>query len=117
VAANVSRPVPRGSPLAKVLKAVRAEQDLDDIWFYIATDNIGAADQLLDAFARHADQLCTQPLMGRARPELAPGIRSSPLGRYVVFYRPVSAGIEIVRVLHSARDIFALAAQGGFGGG
>jgi toxin ParE1/3/4 len=43
--------------------------------------------------------------MGRRRPELAPGIHGFPVGRYVVFYRPSSNGIEIVRVLHGARDL------------
>ena len=32
-------------------------------------------------------------------------IRSMPVGRYVIFYLPLPSGIEIVRVLHGARDI------------
>jgi len=43
--------------------------------------------------------------MGRAREELAGGMRSFPFGRYVIFYAPVDGGIDVVRVLHSARDI------------
>jgi toxin ParE1/3/4 len=46
--------------------------------------------------------------MGRARPELAPDLRSFPFGRYVIFYMPLSDGIDVVRVLHSARDIDGL---------
>jgi toxin ParE1/3/4 len=42
---------------------------------------------------------------GRERPELAPRLRSFPAGRYVLFYRPIGGGIEIVRVLHGSRDI------------
>jgi toxin ParE1/3/4 len=45
--------------------------------------------------------------MGRSRPELAAGVHSFPVARYVVFYRPASAGVEVVRVLHGARDIGA----------
>jgi plasmid stabilization system protein ParE len=49
--------------------------------------------------------LSRQPQLGRPRPELYPGLRSFPIGHFVAFYRPVAvAGIEIVRVLHSARD-------------
>ena len=33
-----------------------------------------------------------------------PSQRSFPHGRYVVYFLPRSSGIEIVRVLHSARD-------------
>jgi toxin ParE1/3/4 len=43
--------------------------------------------------------------MGRARDELAPGIRSFPFGRYLIFYLPISGGIDIVRFLHGARDV------------
>jgi toxin ParE1/3/4 len=43
--------------------------------------------------------------MGRSRPELATGLRSFPVGRYVIFYVPLSKGVEIVRVFHGARDV------------
>ena len=52
--------------------------------------------------------LAAQPMMGRAREELAPGVRSFPFGRYVVFYMPMDDGIDVVRVLHGARDIDAV---------
>jgi toxin ParE1/3/4 len=45
--------------------------------------------------------------MGRARGELAPDLRSFPYGRYVIFYAPIEDGIDVVRVLHSARDVDA----------
>ena len=47
-------------------------------------------------------------MMGRARDELSPGIRSMPFGRYVIFYAPLADGIDIIRVLHSSRDIDAV---------
>ncbi len=52
--------------------------------------------------------MATQPMMGRARDELALGVRSFPFGRYVVFYVPLDDGIDVVRVLHGARDIDAV---------
>nr|WP_245754608.1 type II toxin-antitoxin system RelE/ParE family toxin [Candidatus Accumulibacter aalborgensis] len=36
------------------------------------------------------------------------GLRSFPAGRYIIFYQQISEGIEIVRVLHSARDLNAI---------
>ena len=42
---------------------------------------------------------------GRARPELGEEVRSFPIGNYVVFYKPLAAGIELVRVLSGYRDI------------
>ena len=46
--------------------------------------------------------------MGRPRGELAPRLRSFPVGPYVLFYRPTPNGIEVARVLHGARDIPSL---------
>lgn len=45
------------------------------------------------------------PSIGRLHDELAENLRSFPVGRYVIFYLPLLDGIEIVRVLHSARDL------------
>ena len=87
-----------------VTKTNQATRDLDDIWFYIAPDNMAAADGLLDEMERQCKQIARQPLMGRSRPELRPALRSFPVGRYVLFYQPTADGIELVRVLHSARD-------------
>jgi hypothetical protein len=46
--------------------------------------------------------------MGRVRDELAADLRSFPFGRYVIFYEPIEDGIDVVRVLHGARDIDAV---------
>jgi toxin ParE1/3/4 len=45
------------------------------------------------------------PASGRLRDELRPGVRSFPVGSYVVFYRAVAGTIEVLRVLHESRDI------------
>ena len=52
--------------------------------------------------------LAESPGIGRLRPELAPGLRASPVEDYLLFYRQAATGIEIVRVLHGARDIDAV---------
>jgi toxin ParE1/3/4 len=91
--------------LHQITKTRLAEEDLDEIWLYIAKDNLAAADQLLDQVGNSCHLLAHEPLMGRARPELSPNLRSLSVARYVIFYTPSTTGIEIVRVLHSARDI------------
>ncbi len=98
----------------RILKTVQAERDLDEIWLHIALDNIAAADALLDAIDQSCRQLTRQPMMGRARPELAPELRSFAVRRYVVFYLPMPEEISVIRVVHGARDTFLLADQGGF---
>jgi toxin ParE1/3/4 len=100
--------------LPEVTHTVRAEADLDEIWFYIAVDTVAAADNLLDDIDKSCRLLAMEPNAGRLRPELAPHLRSFPVGRYVLFYRPQDDGIEVVRVLHSARDIESISDDGGF---
>ena len=91
--------------MARVLCRPRAAEDIAAVWDFIANDNPDAADHWVDQLDTQLRLLATQPLMGRARDELAPGIRSFPFGRYLVFYLPIGDGIDVVRVLHGARDV------------
>lgn len=91
--------------MTRVILKQRAQQDLDDIWLFIAKENIVAADALLDDIARWCRLIETDPFIGSSRHELYPDLRSFSVGRYVVFYWVGNSGIEIIRVLHSARDI------------
>jgi toxin ParE1/3/4 len=81
-----------------------ARSDLDEIWFYIAQDNVDAADKFIRVIVSRFPKLAAMPQLGRQREELSPRLRSFPVGRYVIFYRPMEKGIEIARVLHGARD-------------
>ncbi len=80
-------------------------EDLAEIWACIAGDSPRQADAFAAAVDGEIRDLARRPLMGRARPELLTDLRSLPFGRYVIFYLPRSRGIEIVRVLHGARDL------------
>ncbi len=83
----------------------RANSDLIEIWSYIADDSVANADAFIDRLYETLQALARQPGSGRHREELAPGIQSFPFARYIIFYRAVAGAIEIVRVLHGARDI------------
>lgn len=91
--------------MRRVTRRPQALADILEIWDYIADDDPGAADRWIDRLDAAFNLLSTQPLMGRMRPELATGVRSFPFGRYVIFYAPLDDGIDVVRVLHGARDI------------
>jgi toxin ParE1/3/4 len=62
-----------------------------------------------DRFAARIDKtfrlLARRPGIGRARPELYSDLRSFVIGKYVTFYLPLKKGIDVIRVLHGARDI------------
>ena len=92
--------------MSKALFSQSAQTDLLEAWLFIAEDNLGAADRVLDSIETEAKMLATQPLMGRARPELADGVRSWPTSTaYILFYLAGASGIAVIRVLHHARDI------------
>ena len=88
-----------------IVKRPRALSDLAEIWDFIADDSEARADDFLATIDARFRTLSQYPAMGRSRGELMEGIRSVPVGRYVIFYLPFTDGVEIVRVLHGARDI------------
>jgi len=83
----------------------KALDDLAEIWAYIAEDSLRHADAFAAAIDGEIRDLAGHPLIGRARPELLTDLRSLAFGRYVIFYLPRKRGIEVVRVLHGARDL------------
>lgn len=92
--------------MGAVLYTQSAQTDLLEAWLFIAEENLRAADGVLDAIEKDADILATQPMMGRARPELAKGVRSWPTSTpYILFYLVDEVGITVMRVLHHARDV------------
>ena len=91
--------------MSKLRISPRANSDLIEIWSYIADDSVANADAFIDELYETMQLLADKPGSGRRREELAPGIQSFPFGRYIIFYRVVNSAIEIVRVLHGARDI------------
>jgi toxin ParE1/3/4 len=85
-----------------------AEQDLDEIWSYVAEDaSSETADRLIDAIVERFELLAEQPRMGRARPEFGIGVRSFAVENYVVYYRQEGHDVLIARVLHGRRDQIA----------
>src|SRR5580700_10023696 len=91
--------------MPSVVVRPRALADLADIWAYIAEDSVKHADRFAALINSQFRTLVRQSHMGRSRPELGTNLRSFPVGRYVIFYLPLPKGVEIVRVLHGARDI------------
>ena len=62
-------------------------------------------DTYLDQLGRTFQRLADNPNLGRARPEIRPDLRSFICKRHVIFHRPASKGIVILRILHHARDV------------
>jgi toxin ParE1/3/4 len=76
--------------------AEEVDAELDDIWLYIAkqSGSIEIADKVADSY------------MGRRRDDdLAPGLRSFPVGNYVIVYCIEEEAAAIPHVFHGGRDI------------
>ena len=82
-----------------------ADEDLIEIWLYIAGGNLKAADAVLDRIESIFHFLDDNPKIGRERNDIKKGLRYFPVDNYLVLYRIIKAGIEIVRVIHGARKI------------
>lgn len=87
--------------------AKKAEIELDDIWFHIATEtsNLEIANRLVDSITEQFFLLSKHPHLGRKRDDLAPGLRSIPAGSYLIIYRVEGADVRILHVVHGRRDV------------
>jgi toxin ParE1/3/4 len=83
----------------------RAKQDLLDIWLWIARDSMAIADAVLDRIERRAAKLAEHREIGIARPEIGEGARGLVIERWLVLYRLVDGGVQIVRIVDGARDL------------
>jgi plasmid stabilization system protein ParE len=80
-----------------------AKRDTNDIWDYIALDNVEAADRVLDALESAMASLAKNPGVGHWREELADTRhRFFLVYSYLIVYRYEAKPIQIVRVLHAA---------------
>ncbi len=83
-----------------------ADRDLAEIRNYIARDNPEIAKRFVDAIVGHCGDLLSTPHMGPARPDIGPGIRMLIVRRnYAVLYRAEGDEVQVIRVIHTARDI------------
>ena len=85
-----------------------AEQNLQEIWLYITQDSPRAADKLLDRIEAQCELLANHPQLVPARDDIAKSLRYHPLANYLILYRGIAEGVEIVRVAHGARNILDL---------
>ncbi len=88
-------------------KTPQADDDLDAIWDFIASDSARTADKQIARIGEIFEMLIENPLAGRERRELRASLRSFTVGSYVIFYVPLPDGVEIIRVMHGRQDIHA----------
>ena len=91
--------------------APQAVSDLDDIWYFVATESgsVDIADRFVDNITARFVSLANHPYIGRQRDhDLRPGIRTFPVGDYIIAYRLEGDDVLVLRVLRGSRDIEGL---------
>jgi len=89
----------------KLLVTAQAASDLDEIENYIGADNPRAAVNFISQITENFGLLADNPGIGRRRDDIIPGLRSISEGNHLIFYRTRQDVVEILRILHGARDV------------
>lgn len=85
-----------------------ASRDLENIIDYLSEQSIDAGERFLAEFDKKCRSLVRFPNIGRSYDDVLLGMRGILLKSYIIFYRPIKSGIEIVRVISGYRDFNAL---------
>jgi toxin ParE1/3/4 len=92
----------------------KADRDLDGYAEYLAQQGLGVALGFLDSAHSTFALLATQPNMGWRSRVRSPGLEALRVFRVtgfediLIFYRPLSEGVENLRVVHGSRNLRAL---------
>jgi toxin ParE1/3/4 len=81
-------------------------------WDYIAADNVNAADRVISVLETAFDRLADEPALGHYREDLADKRhRFGSVFSYLIVYRWETRPVQIIRVLHGARDVHSVLGQ------
>jgi len=83
-----------------------AFQDLEEIFEYIAKDNLPAAHRVWADIEAALAMLAKRPLLGHRRTDwTSDPVRFWAVRSFVTIYRPDSKPLQVVRIIHGARDV------------
>ncbi|NET17276.1 MAG: type II toxin-antitoxin system RelE/ParE family toxin [Okeania sp. SIO1H6] len=82
-----------------------ASQDLDEIFDYFSNNNVDAGERFVIAFENKCEKLLQFPKMGKSYQDIEPSLRGIPLDNYIILYRLIDNGVEIVRVVSGYRNL------------
>lgn len=100
--------------MSKVRRTPQAKQDLLEHVLYLANINPALAESFIEASEVAFEKLAQMPRKGQRQefksPELAEARRWFIPGfdKYLIFYRPIEDGVEILRVLHGMQNVDAI---------
>lgn len=91
--------------------ALSALNDLDAIADYVESESASPpiARALIDRLQSRCERLAELPgMLGQDRAEIRPGIRSTPEGNYIIFFRYDGDCLDVIAVVDAHRELFAL---------
>ena len=94
--------------MTKPYYAFAAQQDLTDILGYIAQDKPDAAVVWVEIIEAKCLLIATSPQIVELQSRFGKGVRTSSVGRYVIFHRETDERVEILRVIPGDRNISEL---------
>ena len=95
--------------IRRLILTTAAQYDLVAIgnWIGEQSGSRTVAEVIVERLIRRCEKLSELPgTLGTARPELRPDIRSTQHEGYVIFFRYGLDSLEIVNILHGARDAY-----------
>lgn len=91
--------------MRNLLRTPEAEQDLEEAVVFIARDKVSAAIRWLEETETLFALIVSQPAMGERYQSSQHGVvRRLSHGNYVIYHRLIDGDVEILRVLHGARE-------------
>lgn len=85
-----------------------AIRDLEEIVDYFSTRNIEAGEKFILKFEKKCKYIADFPNIGRSYDDIKPSLRGLPLAGYIIFYRIVDDGVEIIRIVSGYRNLESL---------
>nr|WP_109011280.1 type II toxin-antitoxin system RelE/ParE family toxin [Nostoc commune] len=86
----------------------KASEDLSKIIDYFVRINIDAGENFVEKFDKKCKYLANFPNMGRSYGNIKADLRGVPLDNYIILYRIINSGIEIVRVVSGYQNLESL---------
>lgn len=98
----------------EIYKRPQAERDIEECFVFIAEENLDTGVNFLVAVEDALEQLTRFPFLGKKRDFADPRFREmrvwqvKDFEKYLIFYQVIDDRIEMIRLLHSSRDLIEL---------
>ena len=102
--------------MSKYTLSPDAQRDIQSIReYHRPRRQIAIARKLISIAMKACRYFADNPDLGDPRDDILPALRCGIAGSYLIFYRSISGGIQVSRILHSSRDLTPLMFRDGAG--